>query len=376
MEATVVTGPAKNLLAFARAARVPTPGRPAVDLHLVVYERGEPNPFAEAARAAGVEVDVIRERRRFDPAVFEQLSRIVERRRPDLVQTHNVKSHFLLRCSGLWRRYRWIGFHHGYTTTDPKMRLYNQLDRWSLRAAHHLVTVCGPFVEQLKGRGVRHGRIAVVHNAVTPLASCDAAALARLRDQHALPSGVPVVATMGRLSREKGHLVLVEAARHLRTLHAGPFQVWVLGEGPERGRLERAIAEAGLGSHVRLLGFHQNTAPYLSLADIVVLPSFSEGSPNALLEAMAAGKPVVATAVGGIPEIVVGGETGLLVPPGRPEALAAELARLLRDPGLAARLGSAGQIQVTGRHAPATQHQQILDVYQTVLQRPALVQEV
>src|SRR5947209_10387722 len=154
MEAQFVTGPAKNLLEFAVRARVPPPGCPAVDLSIVTYHRDpatEPgeNPFIAAANQAGVPVDVIHERGRFDRSIISQIKAILDQRHPDIVQTHNSKSHFLMRYSGLFRTNRWLAFHHGYTATDVKMRLYHQLDRWSLRVPENLVTVCGPFQRQL-----------------------------------------------------------------------------------------------------------------------------------------------------------------------------------------------------------------------------------
>src|SRR5437867_10406659 len=121
MEAQFVTGPAKNLLEFAQRARTAPPGLPSVDLSIATYHRDPDtkpaaNPFIAAAGRAGVPVDVICEKRRFDPSVFPQIAAALERRQPQIVQTHNVKSHFLMRYSGLWRKYRWIAFHHGYTS--------------------------------------------------------------------------------------------------------------------------------------------------------------------------------------------------------------------------------------------------------------------
>ena len=137
MESDFVTGPAKNLLEFAKRARQAPDGLPGVDVSTATYLRGNESPadngFVTAAERACIRMDLIREKARFDPAVIPQIRAILETHKPDIVQTHNVKSHFLMRYSGLWREYRWLAFHHGYVTTDAKMRLYNQLDRWSLQ---------------------------------------------------------------------------------------------------------------------------------------------------------------------------------------------------------------------------------------------------
>jgi len=151
IEAVTVTGPAKNLLRFAARARSST----AAEISILTFNRSQQsNPFLDAARSAGLEADVIDERFRFDPGVMGQLTALLQRRSPDIVQTHGVKAHFLVRAGGLARRYPWIAFHHGYTAEDLKMRLYNQLDRWSLPGADRVVTVCTPFAEALARRGV------------------------------------------------------------------------------------------------------------------------------------------------------------------------------------------------------------------------------
>ena len=171
MEATFVTGPVKNLLEFARRSREGDDGLPSIRFSVLTYERGEEaaeNKFVTASREAGILVDLVKERRRFDLAVIPQIKRIIAERKPDIIQTHNVKSHFLMRVSGLWRTYPWLAFHHGYVTTDFKMRCYNQLDRWSLRAPHHILAVCGAFARDLERRGIARDRITVQHNSVKP----------------------------------------------------------------------------------------------------------------------------------------------------------------------------------------------------------------
>jgi len=117
----------------------------------------------------------------------------------------------------------------------------------------------------------------------------------------------------------------------------------LVGDGPEERLLRSRAAELGLGGSVRFLGFRQDIPSLLALAEALVLPSLNEGFGLVLLEAMAMGKPVVASAVGGIPEVVLDGRTGLLVPPADPEALAVAILRLLEDPRAAQRLGEAGR---------------------------------
>ena len=162
-----------------------------------------------------------------------------------------------------------------------------------------------------------------------------------------------LVAAAGSLIEKKGHQVLVDACR-LLVARGLAVRCEIAGEGPLRGALERRIDQEGLRGHVTLRGHlpRDETLGLLARASVAVLasvPSASEGEdgiPVALIEALARATPVVATSVSGIPELVVDGETGFLVPPGDPAALAAAIERLLRDPGLARRLGEAGREHV------------------------------
>ncbi|MDT5271965.1 MAG: hypothetical protein QOH49_4151 [Acidobacteriota bacterium] len=373
MEATTVTGPAKNLIGFAVRARsrefAERLGLPRVETAVVTFQRGGgPNAFVSAARDAGLAVEVIPERFRFDPNVLGGLRRAARAHAPDLIQTHMLKSHFLLRLSGLARRYPWVAFHHGYTATDAKMQLYNQLDRWSLPAAGRVLTVCGPFAEQLAGLGVRRERITVRHNSVTAPAPADAEGLAALRERLGIGEDERVVLAVGRLSFEKGHADLVNALGELNRLDpALRFKLVVVGEGPEKERVEEAARAEGVAERVVFAGHAADVRPFYALADVLALPSHSEGSPNVLLEAMAAGLAVAATRVGGVPEIAEDGETALLVPARDPTALAGALRRLLADAGLAARLAERGRERALKHFSPEAYARALVEFYGELL---------
>jgi glycosyltransferase involved in cell wall biosynthesis len=150
---------------------------------------------------------------------------------------------------------------------------------------------------------------------------------------------------VGRLSREKGQMDLVRAVANLRDRTPGKhFAVILLGDGPERNRIEDALKRFKLQDWVKLAGHKNDLRPYYSIADVSVVPSHSEGSPNALLESMSAGIPIVATAVGGIPDIARNGKTALLVPRSNPDELATALGRLLDDENLRKTLGANARI--------------------------------
>jgi glycosyltransferase involved in cell wall biosynthesis len=285
---------------------------------------------------------------------------------PDLVQTHNVKSHFIFRLTGLDNVYPWIGFHHGYTSTDLKMELYNRLDRWSLPRARRVVTVCKPFAEQIVRRGVRRERVTVLHNSVRSLEHSCPDRTSGLREALRILKDEPVLLNIGRFSKEKGHADLVTAVQELRRIYERPFKVVLVGDGPERGSVLQLIRAFGMESAFYFAGQVSNVEPFYAIASVVVLPSHSEGSPNVLLEAMARGLPVIATAVGGVPEIIDDGVNGLLVPAGATKAMAGAISDLLIHPVRAARLGSAARSRVE-QFTPEAYRRSMIKIYLEVL---------
>jgi glycosyltransferase involved in cell wall biosynthesis len=369
MEAYSVTGPAKNLIRFAVRARSPEPGQRAVDLSFLTFARGEENAsnhFVQAARAAGIEVDVVPERFRFDPAILSGFSAVLKRRNPDIVQTHAIKGHFLFWAARLHERYRWLAFHHGYTAENVKMQIYNRLNRFSVPAAHGVVTVCSPFADMLETRlGVDRSRIAVVPNSIDPFDTVPLPAIDALRNELGIAPSGRVLLSVGRFSAEKGHADLIPAMQRLKTLLPGVALKHVLvGDGIERNNIERAAAAAGVLEHIVFAGHRRDVHPFYAMADIFVLPSHSEGSPNVLLEAMAAGLPSVATAVGGVPETVQDRRTALVVPPREPERLARAIAELVERPDLARTLAAAASADVIQRFSPEAYQRSIVSVYE------------
>lgn len=376
VEALTVNAVAKNMLDFHRAARdlkQRSPSFETIETSLLTFSRTNdttksPSEFVKAARELGLEVDVIPERFRFDTRVIPALRKIVGRRAPDIVLTHQVKSHLLMKVSGLWRQCPWIAFHHGYTTTDRKMRVYNRLNRWSLPTADRVITVCEAFARELSVAGVQRERIHVQHNSIRPGEMRGSEERAALRERLGIAKDGWLVLSVGRLSREKAHIDLLSAFTHLRENNPDTqLTVVILGEGPERASLAAAAASFCVSESVIFAGEVNNVQPYYAAADVVVLPSHSEGSPYVLLEAMAATVPVVATAVGGVPEMVENEESALLVPARDPRAIAAAIARVLNNPELANRLTANAATLVATRYAPDTQVRSLVELYRSVL---------
>lgn len=372
VEATSINAVAKNVLEFHRTAseiEQTSADFPHVEGCIVTFDRRSGDEetatdFVTAARDLGLAVDVIQERRRFDLKVIPALREVIASRAPDLIVTHAVKSHFLLRRSRVWKEFPWIAFHHGYTTTDRKMRLMNRLDRWSLPVADRVLTVCEAFARDLAGTiNVPVEEIAVQHNSIRPRPPASADEAKSLSARLGLSENDRVLLSIGRLSREKAQGDLLAAFPQVKQEN---LKLIIVGEGPERGNLQAAAESLGITDRVIFAGQTGHIQPFYNLADVFVISSHSEGSSNVLLEAMAANVPVISTSVGGVPEMVEDNESALLIPPRDPQAMATAIIRLLADKQLAQRLATNASQLAAERYSPENYARSMVELFSSV----------
>ena len=241
--------------------------------------------------------------------------------------------------------------------SGPVSALYRWADR--LMAPLTTTTVCVSERERSAGVAARTCR---ARDTVVIPTAVDAGAVPQARHD----GSPPRVITVGRLAAPKDPVTLVRA---LARVHGSPFTATIVGDGPDRAAVEAEIRAAGLEGVVELAGERHDVPRLLADADVFVLSTRSEGAPLSVLEAMAAGLPVVASAVGGVPEIVADGATGLLVPPDDAAALAAALEQLLADAALRRRLGAAGRERVRVRFDLAELQRAHLELYARELAR-------
>jgi len=312
-------------------------------------------PLALAAAAAGARIIPLGIANHFDVRAALVLRRLAPGF--DVVHFHTARAHALAPLSRgrgarlvVTRRMDYV------PAGGPYVRfLYN-------RAVDAVIAISEGVRTALIRVGVRAERIRVVPSGIDARAlAAPPAARAAVRREWGLGDDEVAVVALGALEVRKGHAVLLAAAAGLAS--AAPRLRYVFcGEGRQAKAL--AGAAAALDGAARLVGFRRDVAACLAAADIVALPSLQEGLGVAALEAMAAGRPVVASRVGGLAEAVVHEETGLLVPPGDPTALAAALARLARDPDLRARLGAAGHARVLARYTATRMAEGTLACYE------------
>jgi glycosyltransferase involved in cell wall biosynthesis len=281
-----------------------------------------------------------------------------------VVVGHDYRSNALVALARGRRGPPRVAVVHGYTAEDPKVRAFEAVDRRRLRSARAVVAVSDAIARSCARAGVRAERLHTVENGVDVRAVAAAARASRdaVRAGWGVAPDVPVLLAAGRFSPEKGQDVLVEALARVHAAGGARPALVLLGDGVLRPDLERAAARLPAGS-VRFDGWRDDPWARLGAADVFVLPSRREGLPLALLEAMAAGLPVVATRVGGVPTALDDGRCGALVPPDDPGALADAVLALLRDPALRARLASAAAARAGERYDVERQVRALEAVY-------------
>jgi glycosyltransferase involved in cell wall biosynthesis len=313
------------------------------------------------------------------PKLFACVREIAELLRStacDVLICHGYKAHILGRLAARRVGIPVLAVSRGWTGETRKVRIYEWLDRRHMRFMDRVICVSeGQAAKVRKWCRVPANRLHVIRNSArlnafdNPNPRAREQLLAFFGDNANVSR---VVVGAGRFSPEKGFGVLVEAASAICRESANTGVV-IFGEGPLRGELERRVAELGLTGRVVLPGFRTDLDSLISGADVVVLPSYTEGLPNVALEASAAGVAVVATAVGGTPEAIADGVNGFLVPPGQPAAIASKVNELLRDHALRAQFGTAGRARMRELFTFQAQAAAYLQLFRTLCSTPVEV---
>lgn len=244
----------------------------------------------------------------------------------------------------------------------------NTLSRWKYRQVDCFICASDAIRQLLLSDGVEPSRAITVHEGID-LERVEAAPPAKLHEELWLPHHAPVVGNVAALVPHKGQRHLIEAATLvLRQVPDARFVI--AGEGELREPLERAIKENRLEKHVLLAGFRPDVLSVHKAFDIFVMSSVTEGLGTSLLDAMACSKPIVATTAGGIPEVVVDGETGFLVPPRDHRAMADAIVKLLKDAELRKKMGQAGLARARRKFSADRMVQETLKVYKRVGKQP------
>jgi glycosyltransferase involved in cell wall biosynthesis len=324
-----IGGPGKTILETYRAIDASR-----FELHLGVFlARGETEdtPFINAARALGMPVHVIRGHNQYDPRLIWRTARLIRTLGIDIVHPHEVKSDVISYLATWPNRVPIVTTVHGWIANSAKQRVLMALDSHIIGRFDRVIVVSQQIGDHLRMAGAPDGRMRLIHNAIVIGNYRRTGHGGYIEGLIGRPLSGPVVSSIGRLSPEKGHTDLIDAVAIVRSRgHA--LSLVLAGDGPDRARIEGRITALGLDACVYLPGYVSQPARVLEESDLAVLPSHTEGLPNAALEAMAMEVPLLATRVGGTPEVVTDGQTGRLVEPRSPEALAAGIIDFMTAP--------------------------------------------
>ncbi len=304
-----------------------------------------------------------------DPLALARLVRFIRANHVELLQIHGLRAELIGRVAAR------LGGARAVVSTvhsiDPWRRWHHSLaDRLTAPLVDHTIAVCAAARDAAIARGeVGPDRIEVIPIGIPSAPDRDPARMPALRGQFGIPPGAgPVVGVVANLREMKGHRDILAAIPAVRSRHPDALFVFA-GRDDSGGAIGREAAAAGVADRIRFLGFVDDAPALLGALDIFLLPSHWEGLPVSIIEAMHAGLPVVASGVGGIPELITDGETGLLIEPRSPDRISGAILRLAGDPDLSARLGGAARARARAEFTVERMAARTQAVYRRLLNR-------
>jgi len=290
-------------------------------------------------KEAGLGTQAVSMRNDVSLRAVAKLAGVLRRFRPSVVLCCNERAFRLTMPARKWAGRPPLIYRNGLTATFKN----RSINRLLFREAARMIVISEPLREEMASYGwIPSDRLQVIRNGIDPaLYLPDLDARARVRAEVGTSADATVAAVLARVTEDKGQVETIEAMASLAQ-EFPKAELWIVGEGTLRPRLEDQARQAGISNRVRFLGFRTDIAAVFQAVDVVVQASHREGLGNTLLEAMASRRPIVASSVGGIVDVVVPGETGELVPPYDAPAIAAALGPLFADPELRQRYGDAG----------------------------------
>lgn len=338
-------------------------------LHLGIFLRKgeEPDsPFIREAKRIGMPVHFITGFHQYDPRMIVRVNEIVRDQKIDIIHAHEVKSDVIAYLASRLRPTPIVTTLHGWIGNSLKGRMFIKLDKRVVRGFDRVIAVSRQIEQDLLKAGVSESKIRLLHNAIVVENYQRKGMRGVLQEVVGRPVESPVIASVGRLSAEKGHADLVDAIAVVKK--AGhKVSLVLIGDGPERQSLLRQVEKLGLQDCVHLPGYVQAPQRLLEDVDLMVLPSHTEGLPNAALEALLMEVPVLATRVGGTPEVIIDGETGRLVEAHSPQQLAEGIFQFLVSPEEWRRMAKRGKERVERHFDFRARTRKLEAIYQEIV---------
>ena len=279
----------------------------------------------------------------FATSILKLIS-LIKRYEIDILHTHEVRTNFVGLIAARLTGIKVVASIHGWVmnTVPFSWKLYQHFDRRVIRRFDHIIVGSKFLRNEIIKMGLSSQKVTTIHNAIDTTSLDLSASSLNFKKKYNLNSTDTLIGTVGRISREKGHKYLLEAAKIVIQDHPD-VKFLIVGEGKIRIELERYAKTLGIFENVIFTGYYENLSEVLAAIDLFVIPSLTESLPLVVLEAMAAGKPVISTNVGGIPEIIIHGETGLLVRPQNGMELANSIITMLNNNDLLFKMAKKGK---------------------------------
>jgi glycosyltransferase involved in cell wall biosynthesis len=319
-----------------------------------------------AASSMGISASIIPCCGRLDWRAVKSLRTLIRNEGIDVLHCHDPKTRLYGLIASRMTGVPLITTQHNWTRQDIITTIVEYVDVCTLRFCHKAVGVSTPVAESMRRIFVPASRIEVISNGIDCSRFHRCEPDMKLRAALGIRPDVRIIGSVGRLDTVKGNELLLDAAR-MMAHRATNTAYLIVGEGVERLNLEERARKLGLSDQVFFAGYQSDVRPYLSLLDIFVLPSRREGTPMALLEAMAMGKVVVATRVGGVPDIVTSGVNGVVLVHRTASALSEALLRLLSDASMCERFANAARAHVEDRFSARRMAERYEAVYRACL---------
>lgn len=329
---------------------------------LSFIENNAHNELIERCRKDNISTITISTKSSFEISSILKLRRIFKQEKPRLLCSHGYKPTLLSLIAKIGLNIPLIVFLRGHTSENLKVKLFETIELKATRFATGMISVSEGYAKYLLGKGIPLTKLSVVQNAIgfNP-AKLTKREMEEKKEELGYKNTDFLIATAGRLSPEKAQSDLIHAFSAIMNKFPNA-KLLLLGDGPLHKELSNLIRKNNIPS-ARLLGFRKDIHEIMSVIDLFVLPSLSEGLPNVVLEAFSCGKPVVATNVGGTPEVVDHNHNGLLVPPGNVEALVEALETCISNPTLLTKMGNAGYEKVKNNFSVETQNLRLENIY-------------
>lgn len=359
----IVGGPENQILAIAKRIN-------ATNFKTIVAsftaDKDDKNKFVEAAERMGIDATSIPIRGFFARFNVFKLVSLLKQNNIKLLCAHDYRADVIGYLAARFVGIPIVAVSHGWTAQTFKVRFYEFIERSILRFMDKVIAVSDAKSQELIKLGVPQHKVVTIHNVIDLDRFKNLSNTEDGKKYFGLSSNTKLVGTIGRLSIEKGQRYFLEAAAKVKEIYRDVKFV-IVGDGPEMENLKRLAKRLNVAEEVIFTGWREDVGSLFSSLDIFVLPSLTEGLPTAVLEAFACSKPVVATHVGGVPEVVQHMKTGLLVPPRDSKKLAEAILFALRNPRIADSLGYQGHQLVCEKFSFEKIIGKVEEVYKSVL---------